>query len=109
MKVGFEYSVTRPWTVGTDLNVFGSQYLIGDQSNQNPQIPAYWVINMHSSYKIDKNVELFGLVQNLFNQHYYAAGTFFDTHGIPFIAFSDPRAFLPGAPLAAYAGIRATF
>ena len=41
----------------------GSQYLVGDESNQNPKIPAYWVVNLHSSYQISKNVELFGLVQ----------------------------------------------
>ncbi len=109
LKAGFEYSFTQPWTVGADLNVIGSQYLIGDQSNQSPRVPAYWVVNMHSSYKVDKNVEIFGLVQNLFNRHYYAAGTFFDRQGISSIAFNDPRAFLPGMPLAAYAGIRATF
>ena len=108
-KVGFEYSITQPWTVGADLNAFGSQYLIGDQSNQNPKVPPYWVVNLHSSYKINKNVEVFGLVQNLFNQRYYAAGTFFDTQGISFLTFNDPRSFVPGMPLAAYAGIRATF
>ena len=108
-KVGFEYSITQPWTMGADLNAVGSQYLIGDQSNQNPKVPAYWVVNMHTSYKINKNVEVFGLVQNLFNQHYYAAGTFFDTQGISFLTFNDPRTFVPGMPLAAYAGIRATF
>lgn len=108
-KVGFEYSITQPWTVGADLNAVGSQYLIGDQSNQNPKVPAYWVVNMHTSYKINKNVEVFGLVQNLFNQRYYAAGTFFDTQGISFLTFNDPRTFVPGMPLAAYAGIRATF
>jgi iron complex outermembrane receptor protein len=107
-KVGFEYSITQPWTMGVDLNAVGSQYLIGDQSNQNPKVPAYWVVNMHTSYKINKNVEVFGLVQNLFNQHYYAAGTFFDTQGISFLTFNDPRTFVP-VPLAAYAGIRATF
>jgi len=108
-KVGFEYSITQPWTVGVDLNAFGSQYLIGDQSNQNPKVPPYWVVNLHSSYKINKNVEIFGLVQNLFNQRYYAAGAFFDTQGISFLTFNDPRTFVPGMPLAAYAGIRATF
>jgi iron complex outermembrane recepter protein len=109
LKAGFEYSITQPWKVGADLNVIGSQYLIGDQSNQNPRVPAYWVVNTHGSYKIDKNVEVFGLVQNLFNRHYYAAGTFFDTQGISLIAFNDPRAFLPGMPLAVYAGIRGSF
>jgi len=108
-KVGFEYSVTQPWIVGADLNAFGSQYLIGDQSNQNPKVPPYWVVNLHSSYKINKNVEVFGVVQNLFNQHYYAAGTFFETQGISFLSFNDPRTFVPGMPLAAYAGLRATF
>ena len=108
-KAGFEYSITQPWTVGADLNAVGSQYLIGDQSNQNPKVPAYWVVNMHTSYKINKNVEVFGLVQNLFNQRYYAAGTFFDTQGISFLTLNDPRTFIPGMPLAAYASIRATF
>jgi iron complex outermembrane receptor protein len=108
-KAGFEYSITEPWTIGADLNVVGSQYLIGDQSNQNPQVPAYWVVNLHSSYKISKNIEAFGLVQNLFNNRYYLAGGFFETDGIPFLSFRDPRTFVPGMPLAAYAGLRATF
>ena len=47
-------------------------------------------------------------MQNLFNQHYYAAGTFFDRSAIPFLALSDPRTFIPGMPLAAYGGIRAS-
>ncbi len=108
-KAGVEYTVTDPWTIGADLNVVGSQYLIGDGANQNPQVPAYWVVNLHSSYKVTPNVELFGLVQNLFNQHYYVAGSFFDTQAISFLTFSDPRTFVPGMPLAAYAGIRAKF
>ena len=91
------------------MNVVGPQYLIGDQSNQNPQVPPYWVVNLRTSYRVNTNVELFGLVQNLFNQHYYAAGTFFDTAGISFLTFNDPRTFLPAMPLAAYAGIRASF
>jgi iron complex outermembrane recepter protein len=62
-------------------------------------------------------VELFGLVQNLFNQRYYSAGTLFNTAGFNnstpaganLVSFNDPRSLLPGMPLAAYAGIKATF
>jgi len=82
-KAGAEYQVTAPWKVGADLNVTGSQYLVGDASNQNPKIPAYWVVNLHSSYQVTKNVEVFGLVRNLFNQHYYVYGTFVDTAEVP--------------------------
>jgi len=108
-KAGFDYKVTDPWTIGADLNVVGSQYLIGDQSNQNPQVPAYWVVNLHTSYKVTKNVEVFGLVQNLFNRHYYVSGAFFDTQGIAALTFNDPRTFVPGMPLAVYAGVRAFY
>ena len=81
--------------------------LIGDQANQNPKVPPYAVVNLHGSYQVTKNWEAFGLVQNLFNQHYYTTGTFFSTGSIPFLGLTDPRMFVPGMPLAAYAGLRA--
>ena len=107
-KVGGEYQITDPWKFGADLNVIGSQWLVGDQSNQNPKLPAYWVVNLHSSYKISENVEVFGLVRNLFNQHYAVAGTFFDIASYPFLNLTDPRTFTPGMPFAAYLGVRGT-
>jgi iron complex outermembrane receptor protein len=107
LKVGAQYNVTDVWRVGVDLNVIGSQYLVGDESNQNPQLPAYWVVNLNSSYRISKNVEFFALVRNLFDQHYYLYGTFFQTSSFPYLNLTDPRTFIPGMPLAAYAGVRA--
>jgi iron complex outermembrane receptor protein len=117
LKLGAEYAITDAWKLGGDVNFFGSQYLIHDDSNLNPKVPAYWVVNMHTSYQITKNVQVFGLVQNLFNQHYYSSGTFFDTGGYNnstpggpnLLTFNDPRTFLPGMPLAVYGGIKATF
>jgi iron complex outermembrane recepter protein len=116
-KAGAEYTITDAWTLGADFNFIGSQYLIHDDTNQNPKVPAYWVVNLHTSYQLTKEVELFGLVQNLFNQHYYSVGTFFNTAGFNtntigapnFLVLNDPRTFVPGMPFAAYAGIRAKF
>ena len=107
-KLGAEYQVTKPWKVGADLNVVGSQWLLGDESNQNPKMPPYWVVNLHSSYKITDNVEVFGLVRNLFDQHYYVFGTFFDVTSFPYLNLTDPRTFVPGMPFAAYLGVRGT-
>jgi iron complex outermembrane receptor protein len=109
LKVGAEYQITEPWKFGADLNVIGSQWLVGDESNQNPKLPAYWTVNLHSSYQVTKNIELFGLVKNLFNQHYYVYGTFFETDSFPYLNLTDPRTFVPGMPFAAYVGARATF
>jgi iron complex outermembrane receptor protein len=108
-KAGAEYAVTEAWKIGADLNVVGSQYLVGDQSNQTPKVPAYWVVNLHTSYQVSKHVEVFGLVQNLFDRRYYTFGTFFDPNAIPFLGLTDPRTLAPGMPLAAYAGLRAKF
>jgi len=118
-KTGAEYQITDAWKLGGDINVFGSQYLIHDDSNQAPKVPPYWVVNMHTSYEVTKNVELFGLVQNLFNQRYYQAGTFYELGGFTNVGggpnlyanlFSgDSRSFVPGMPFAVYGGLRVTF
>jgi iron complex outermembrane receptor protein len=109
-KAGIEYAVTDAWKVGIDVNAVGSQFATGDQSNQNPKVPPFAVVNLHGSYQVTKNVEIFALVQNLFNQHYYTTGAFFDPKSVPLsLGLTDPRMFVPGMPLAAYAGLRARF
>ncbi|MFT5555572.1 MAG: iron complex outermembrane receptor protein [Bradyrhizobium sp.] len=116
-KAGVDYNVTDAWKVGADVNVVGSQWLIRDDTNQSPKVPAYSVVNLHTSYQITKHIEVFGLINNVFNQHYYLSGTFFQTGGFTsagglpnlMAQLSDPRTFVPGMPLAAYAGIRAKF
>jgi len=107
-KLGAEYQITNPWKLGADLNVVGSQYLVGDEANQLPKVPAYWVVNLHTSYKLTENIELFGLIRNLFDQHYYVLGTLFETDSFPYLNLTDPRTFVPGIPFAAYAGVRGT-
>jgi iron complex outermembrane receptor protein len=80
-KAGFEHNVTDAWTLGADLNVIGSQYLLHDDSNQNAKVPAYWTVNVHTSYQLTENVQIYGLIQNLFDQRYYSIGTFVNTAG----------------------------
>ena len=114
-KAGFDYNLTDAWKVGADLNVIGSQYLIHDDSNQAAKVPACAVLNLHTSYQVTKDVEGVGTINNALNQQYYAAGTFFDLGGFnntngragfPGTTLTDPRMVLPGAPFAAYAGVR---
>jgi len=105
-KAGAEYSILPQWKVGANLVAFSGQYLAGDESNQNPKLPPYWVVNLHTTYQVNKNFEAFALIQNLFDTRYYTFGTFFDTSEIPFLTLTDPRTLSPGAPFAIYAGLR---
>jgi iron complex outermembrane recepter protein len=117
-KLGAEYQVTKPWKVGADLNVVGAQYLVHDDTNQSPMVPGYHVLNLHTSYQITPNIEVFGLINNVLNERYYVQGTFFETGGFQSAnsnvnnlqaSLTDPRTFLPGMPLAAYAGLKVKF
>ena len=105
-KAVADYAVTDTWTVGANLIAVSGQYLRGDESNLNPMLPGYWVVNLTTTWKVNKKVEAFGLVKNVFNKRYYTFGTFFDTGEVPFLNLTDPRTLSPGAPFAAYAGVR---
>ena len=67
------------------------------------------MVNLHSSYKLTENVELFGLVRNLFDQHYDVIRHVLRPTSFPYLNLTDPRTFVPGMPLAAYAGVRGVF
>ncbi len=87
----------------------GSQYFVGDDANQNDKVPAYWVTNLHTSYQVNKEVQVFGLITNLFNQRYYTYGTYFELDGVAkatSFAFTDPRTVTPAQPFAVYGGFR---
>ena len=109
LKLSLDYFLTRQWKIGGDLIVASGQYLRGDESNQNPKIPGYYVVNLRSSYEITEHAEIFGVIQNVLDAHYETFGTFFDTGQIPFLHLADPRTLSPAAPLAVFVGARLTF
>jgi len=114
IKAGLDYLITDKLKVGGDMLLVSSQYFVGDASNQQPKLPAYAVFNVHGSYDISKNVQLYARVDNVFNNLYSTYGTFFDTAAIPNFtnggaAFTDARSVSPARPRAFYAGMKVTF
>jgi iron complex outermembrane receptor protein len=95
------------------MAIVGSRYFVGDDANQNPKLPGYWFVNLHASYQLTKEVQIFGLINNVFNQRNALFGTFFDPNdvanvGLP-VALTDHRTEVLGPPLSVYGGIRITF
>jgi outer membrane receptor protein involved in Fe transport len=114
VKAGFDYMVTDAIKFGGDALFVSSQYLVGDESNQAPKLPSYAVFNVHASYQIDKTFQIYGRVDNVFDNRYATYGTFFDTTALPNFAnggapFTDARSLSPARPRAFYAGLKATF
>jgi outer membrane receptor protein involved in Fe transport len=114
IKAGFDYSITDALKVGGDALFVSDQYFVGDESNQAQRLPSYTVFNAHASYQIDKTFQIYGRVDNIFDNRYATYGTFFDTGAIPNFAnggapFADARSLSPARPRAFYAGLKATF
>ena len=112
LKVNADYAVTDKWKLGGNLIYTSSQFFFGDASNQNPKLPGYWVAQLHSSYQVTDNVELFAIIQNLFNNNYATFGIFGDVTKTPLPGVanpSDPRFVTLAAPVAVFGGIRVTF
>ena len=91
-----------------------SQYLVGDESNQAPRLPGYAVFNLHTSYQIDKTMQIYARADNIFDNRYATYGTFFNTGAVPNFAnggapFTDPRSLSPARPRAFYTGLKVTF
>ncbi|MGO9484931.1 MAG: TonB-dependent receptor [Rhodomicrobium sp.] len=113
-KAGFDYSVTDEWKVGADVVLASSQYYFGDESNQNPQLPGYGVVNLRTSYEIEKGVTLYGLIVNLFDNKYATYGAFYDKQiqnvsGQLSTQLTNPDTITPGQPFSVYGGIRLKF
>jgi iron complex outermembrane receptor protein len=111
IKGGVDYWVTPELKLGTDVIWVSSQWFIGDDANQNPKLADYWVANLHGSYQLTKEWQIYGVINNLFNRKFATVGTFFDTQSTVAVAIpnvlTDPRMVTPAQPLSVYVGMRA--
>jgi iron complex outermembrane receptor protein len=112
-KLGLDIHLTPQWTLGGDLLYIGAEYYGGDESNQNPRLPGYATVGLHTSYQVTPKFQLYGLIDNLLNRHYATYATFFDNSnylGNPeFQDLTDTRTDTPGKPFAVYVGVKISY
>ena len=112
-KLGVEYRPTPRWKLGADVIVVGSRFFIGDDANQNARLPGYWLANLRASYQVTERMQVFALMNNLFDRRYALFGTYFNpgavkNAGLP-VVLNDHRTEVLGPPLSIYGGLRVTF
>lgn len=107
ITVQVEYSPTERLTAGVDARFTGSQYLVGDGSNQEPRLPAWTILDAHTAYRISKSLQVFAGIENLLDRSYYSYGAFTELRGLPpNFNLSDPRTFSPSPPRTWFAGVK---
>jgi iron complex outermembrane receptor protein len=113
-KAGFDYWITQRWKLGADLIASSSQVFYGDEANLNSRLAGYAQVNLHSSFDLNEHVQVYGLINNLFEARFGTFGNYFDTQAasdasLGTIAFADPRTVVPSQPFAAYGGIKVRY
>ncbi len=69
-------------------------------------------LNLNTSYQVTKNVQIFGMVQNVLDAKYYIYGTFSPTSSITFLqapGTTNTRSYNIAAPIGGFGGVRVTF
>ena len=114
LRIRVDWEASDAVSVGANLVANSGSRLRGDESNQdvNGQVPGHAVLNLDGRWKLGKNLELFGRVDNVFNRKYANFGV------LGLNAFANPtKTFDPanavaepfyglGAPRGAWVGLR---
>lgn len=118
-KLRGEWKALPQWTIGTNIVAFSDQYSHGNENNDHDgagaKVSGYTVVNLDTRYDFGKTGwQVFAKVNNLFDTKYYTGGmlgeTFFEANGT-FMGGDDEFSALvaPGAPRAAWVGVRYRF
>jgi iron complex outermembrane receptor protein len=112
IKTGVDMDVLEGLSVGGELAFTGSQYFDGDPSNLNAKLPSTVVVNLRAAYQIDERWQLFGLVNNLFDNRDATYGAYFEpssSTGLVTPALTDPRTLTLRQPVSFQLGIKLAF
>ncbi len=108
-----DYNVTDKWVVGGSASWQSSFYRYGDEANLTPQLPGYFLANLHTSYQATDKIKFFALVDNVFNTRYYTYGSFGPVSAVPWPqvpgGVTNTATAVPGRPFSALAGVTITF
>ena len=126
-----DYEVTPRWDLGGNVIVTSGSYLHGNENNANQPgqtngagayvagsgwISGYALVNLQSTYRVEKHLELFARLDNLFDKRYATAGFLTSSAFNPSGSFitnpadwPNENAVSPGAPRAVFGGIRVRF
>ena len=133
MKLRGQYAVTPDWTIGGNVIGFSNQYVWGNENNRHRsnssacegddgpadncalgkgKLSGYFVVNLDTQYNIGSGWKAFARATNIFDRDYNISGrlaeTLFNSAG-EFGHESKQLGVIPGAPRAAWVGLRYEF
>ena len=131
LKLRGQYSVTPDWTIGTNVIGYADQYVWGNENNKHRsgsdcsgagdeecaqgkgKVSGYFVVNLDTQYNVGSGWKAFAKATNIFDRDYYVSGRLAETQFAADGAYDGVErkmlGLLPGAPRAAWIGLRYEF
>jgi outer membrane receptor protein involved in Fe transport len=109
LKGGIRFALNDRWSVGGDVLSSSGAHYRGDEGNLVEEIDGYTILNLRATLRVGAHAELFVNVDNVLDEEYATFGVFGEADEVLGDDFEDPRFLSPGAPRAAWVGLRLTF
>ncbi len=119
-KLRTQYEITPQWSVGSNIIAYADQFVRGNENNAHQddadrkgRISGYTVVNLDTQYNIGQGWRVFAKAINIFDKDYYTGGRLAETMFTPAGVWTDDdrkvTSVVPGAPQAAWVGVRYEF
>ncbi len=109
LKAGLSFAMTDAFTIGAELLNASGAHLRGDEGNLFEELDGYTLVNVRAEYRLGERARLFASIDNLFDEEYETFGLFGEADEVLGDDFDDPMFVGPGAPRAAWIGVRVEF
>ncbi len=134
LKLRGQYSITPDWTIGANVIGYSDSYVWGNENNRHRsnsgcegslpgtsgkcaqgegKVSGYFVVNLDTQYNIGSGWKAFAKATNIFDREYNVSGrlaeTYFNAAGSYDAEERKMLGLLPGAPRAAWVGLRYEF
>ncbi|WP_415887572.1 TonB-dependent receptor [Neptuniibacter sp. QD29_5] len=112
LKLVADWAVSPKLDLGAEVTYQSSQYYRGDEANENEKVDGFALLNLRGMYKLNKTVELFARIDNVFDKEYETFGVYGESDEVledAYPGMDDHRFVGPGKPRSGVIGIRAKF
>jgi outer membrane receptor protein involved in Fe transport len=109
LKAGMRVALAPKLTIGGDFLAGADFHMRGDEGNVAGKVGQYAVLNVRAEYAVGDDVRLYLDVDNVLDAEYESFGLFGEANQVLGDDFDDNRFLSPGAPRAAWLGVRVDF
>jgi len=109
LKAGLRFAITDALTLGADVLSSSGSLFRGDEGNLLEELDGYSLLNVRAEYRFGARASVFASIDNLLDEEYETFGLLGDAEDVLGDDFDEPFFVGPGAPRAAWVGVRIEF